>query len=162
MADTAKVILLKGDPKKPESAEHIIKFPGGSISVCRVKEDEYWAHIEVHRGPIVDEAPRESKQGAIIDSRLDFDWPRNRILSLPGTEYLNHLAIKIGTGRHHLVPEQPKRATATCNHCQKVIPDGELMMEVPKLGIFCSAPCRDEFVETYTVVLPATALQAVI
>lgn len=32
MAATAKTIVLKGDPKKPESAEHHIIFPGGSIS----------------------------------------------------------------------------------------------------------------------------------
>ncbi len=56
MAETAKVfkygdkkgkeIELLGDPKvKIESAEHIINFPGGSFSVCRTSNQDYWVQV---------------------------------------------------------------------------------------------------------------------
>lgn len=70
MAATAKVIELKGDPRNPESAEHIIIFPGGSISVCRTSDNQYWAHIEVYHGQILDSV-RESKRGYINAIRID-------------------------------------------------------------------------------------------
>ena len=64
MPETAKTITLKGDPKNPESAEHHIEFPGGSISVCRTSENEYWAHIYVNDGQILEDTVR-SKRGKI-------------------------------------------------------------------------------------------------
>jgi len=73
MAATAKTIILKGDPKKPESAEHIIEFPGGSISVCRTSDGNYWAHITVYtpdRGPLLDDT-RSSRHGVIEVVRVD-------------------------------------------------------------------------------------------
>lgn len=67
-----KKITLKGDKKNPESAEHIIEFPGGSISVCRTSDDQYWAHISVNKGQVVDGAgTRISKGGKIEVIRID-------------------------------------------------------------------------------------------
>jgi len=96
MAATAKVIELKGDPKRPESAEHIIIFPGGSISVCRTSNNEYWAHIEVNKDKIlIDEAVRESAFGEIIDSRVDF--PGGFVYEIPDVKGATHVAIRIKT-----------------------------------------------------------------
>lgn len=81
MAATAKIITLKGDPKNPESAEHHIEFPGGSISVCRTSKNEYWAHIYVNDKQILDDTVR-SKKGKLKEIR---------------NEQENHFAILIGT-----------------------------------------------------------------
>lgn len=95
MANTAKVILLRGDKSHPESAEHIIKFPGGSISVCRTSNNEYWAHVEVYQDEIIDDSVRESKNGMVVDSRMDYAYPHNQILNIPNIENLQHIAIRI-------------------------------------------------------------------
>ena len=99
MPATAKVIVLKGDPKKPESAEHIIKFPGGSISVCRTSTNEYWAHIEVNHKPTVllEEAVREAKAGEVVGSRVDYNRPPGEVREIPDMEEIQHIAIKIKT-----------------------------------------------------------------
>lgn len=66
MAATSKTITLKGDKKSPESAEHHIEFPGGSVSVCRTSKDEYWVHVYVNDGQILDDTV-SSKNGKIVD-----------------------------------------------------------------------------------------------
>ena len=71
MGATAKVIELKGDPKNPESAEHIIKFPGGSVSICRTSDQKYWAHISVNKAQKVDDIEHMSKLGKIEMVRVD-------------------------------------------------------------------------------------------
>lgn len=81
MAATAKTIVLKGDSKNPESAEHNIEFPGGSISVCRTSNNEYWAHIYVNDGQILDDTVR-SKIGKLKEIRNNED---------------NHFAVLIST-----------------------------------------------------------------
>ncbi len=81
MAATAKVITLKGDPKNPESTEHHIEFPGGSISVCRTSKNEYWAHIYVNNGQILDDTV-SSKKGKLKEIRNEKD---------------NHFAVLIST-----------------------------------------------------------------
>lgn len=101
MAATAKVIQLRGNPANPESAEHIIIFPGGSISVCRTSDDEYWAHVEVNRGQVLPESTRESKRGCVVDARADYDGPRPPC-DLP-TDGLYHVAVRIATR-----PEAPE------------------------------------------------------
>lgn len=81
MGATAKVIKLEGDPRNPESAEHIILFPGGSISVCRTTDQKYWCHIDVNDGPKGEDL-RTSKTGKIERIRKDEN---------------NHFAILIST-----------------------------------------------------------------
>ncbi len=90
MPATAKVIKLT-----QESAEHIIIFPGGSISVCRTTENEYWAHIEVNTGQVIANTVRGSKRGKIITGRLDYDAKAGG-QDIECTN-LNHLAVKIKT-----------------------------------------------------------------
>jgi len=96
MAETAKVIELKGDPKHSESAEHIIKFPGGSIAVCRTSDNEYWAHIEVNHGEIINGSIREAAIGEVVGNRLDYDHPFTHGV-IPCVAQLNHLAVRIRT-----------------------------------------------------------------
>lgn len=101
---TARVIELKGDPRHPESAQTIVKFPGGSIEVSRCSNgQDYWAHIEVHNEAIIDEAVRESAQGLIVDSRVDYVPERRElgILPIPHAKDARHIAVLIRTGRHH-------------------------------------------------------------
>jgi hypothetical protein len=81
MSATAKVIKLSGDPKSPESAEHHILFPGGSISVCRTSNDEYWAHIYVNHEEKQDDTVHQ-KIGKIESIRKEQD---------------NHFAVLIST-----------------------------------------------------------------
>jgi hypothetical protein len=66
-----KKIVLKGDPSNPESAEHIIVFPGGSIAVCRTSDNNYWAHISVNREAVDGAGERQSKVGTIEVIRVD-------------------------------------------------------------------------------------------
>jgi hypothetical protein len=99
MAATCKVIELKGNPKNPESAEHIIKFPGGSIAVARTSNNEYWAHIRVHRGQIIEGTVEESAFGTVVDSRLDYEHPYDSAVDIFEAEYLEHIAIRIRIAR---------------------------------------------------------------
>lgn len=66
-----KKIVLKGNPKNPESAEHIIYFPGGSISVCRTSDNQYWAHINVNKEKMSGAGVEASKEGNIEIVRID-------------------------------------------------------------------------------------------
>ena len=94
MAATAKVIDLKGNPNNPESAEHIIRFPGGSIAVCRTSNEEYWAHIEVNRHEIIEGTTRGSKIGEIVGSRFDYDRSPGDVQEID-IQDLEHIAVKI-------------------------------------------------------------------
>jgi hypothetical protein len=96
--NTCKVINLKGDPKNPESSEHIITFPGGSISVMRTSDNEYWAHITVNHGQVLDDIPSMSKRGDVVDTRVDHDHPVSpNIVDIPNRETINRIAIRIAT-----------------------------------------------------------------
>ena len=95
MAATAKIIELKGDPRKPESAEHIIIFPGGSISVCRTSDNEYWAHIHVNKKQVIPDTIEHSSAGLIVDSRLDYIQKDTQ--DIPDLAALEHLAVRIST-----------------------------------------------------------------
>lgn len=72
MGATAKTIVLKGNPSNPESAEHHIIFPGGSISVCRTSDNKYWAHVKVnHHNEAVEGSVFASRKGFIEGIRID-------------------------------------------------------------------------------------------
>lgn len=94
MAATAKVIKLTGNKKDQESAEHIIIFPGGSISVCRTTDNDYWAHIEVNTNQVLEDTVRQSKTGEIVTGRLDYNCTPIQDIDC---ENLNHLAVRIKT-----------------------------------------------------------------
>ena len=70
MAETSKNIILKGDKNNPESSEHNILFEGGSISICRTSNNEYWAHIYVNQKQLLDDTVH-SKLGYIKDIRKE-------------------------------------------------------------------------------------------
>ncbi len=80
---TAKVIKLTGNKANAESAEHHIEFPGGSVSVCRTSNENYWVHIYVHQNEILDDTMRQ-KKGVIEDIR---------------NEQENHFAVLISTSK---------------------------------------------------------------
>jgi hypothetical protein len=66
-----KKITLLGDRVKPEPAQHIIEFPGGAIEVSRTSKNEYWAHITINRGQVVDDAEgREAALGRVVGVRV--------------------------------------------------------------------------------------------
>jgi len=96
MGRKANVIQLTGDIKNQESAETIIVFPGGSISVCRTTDNEYWAHIDVNHGQVIEDTIRASKSGEIVSSRLDYTNPPSDIRKMD-TDKLNHIAVLIKT-----------------------------------------------------------------
>lgn len=58
-------IVLKGDPSNPESAEHHIIFPGGSISVCRTTDGNYWAHVYVNEKEVIEGTTVQAKKGTL-------------------------------------------------------------------------------------------------
>jgi hypothetical protein len=90
MAATAKVIKLTGNPNNRESAEHIITFPGGAISVARTSNNEYWAHIHVNKEEL-GEVERMSKLGRINTIRMD--TPNGvKLIEEPDTD---HFAVLI-------------------------------------------------------------------
>lgn len=69
-----KRIDLLGDKARPESAQHIITFPGGAIELTRTTDGSYWAHILVHTGDAqswMDTNTMTSASGEVVDSRVD-------------------------------------------------------------------------------------------
>jgi hypothetical protein len=64
-------ITLLGDKARPESAQHVIEFPGGAVEVSRTSDGDYWAHILVHRGAVLEDAGgRVSARGEVIGHRV--------------------------------------------------------------------------------------------
>lgn len=94
--------VLRGDKRRPESAQHIIEFPGGAIELSRLEDGSYWAHIIVNR-----ERAEPSQRGIyaaigiVADSRVD--WAERRLEHIPGLPedaHLTQIAVRI-------VPEFP-------------------------------------------------------
>ena len=90
---------LHGDPKtKPEKPLTVVKFPGGMVEISRTTDNQYWAHITVHR-PETLKAQTGSASGAgrVVDARID---ARGRYLSdginreIMATDF-EHIAILI-------------------------------------------------------------------
>ncbi len=97
-------VVLTGDKKEMESAEHIIEFPGGAISVTRVpnlttRKDEYWAHISINSNDgFVEGSTREHKRGRVIDSRIDYVHPTEpNVIPISRDDLVDHIAIRIET-----------------------------------------------------------------
>ena len=91
-----KRIVLKGNPEHPESAEHIIVFPGGSIGVCRTTNNEYWAHIEIFYGKAGTGGMRESVTGSIVDVRIDtINGPDVQLEKQLEEADISHLAVRV-------------------------------------------------------------------
>ena len=101
MGGPAKVIVLRGDPRHPEPAEHIIEFPGGSIAVTRTTDGEYWAHVAVNRGQVIEESHgRDGARAAVVDARVDYVAEADRpIGTIPEMDQIYHLAVRIAMDR---------------------------------------------------------------
>ena len=91
---TPKAIELLGDKAvRPESAQHVIEFPGGAIEVSRTSDGNYWAHIIVNRDYIVDECEGLRRAyGEIIAGRIDAD---NGVNPIPDHGKITQVAILI-------------------------------------------------------------------
>lgn len=98
-----RIELLGDKTKRPESAQHVIEFPGGAIEVSRTTEGDYWAHIIVHRGQPIDDAQGlVSARGQVIGSRIGREHP----FALGGIDdesQVTQIAVLIRTVK----PEQP-------------------------------------------------------
>ena len=86
-----KKIVMTGNKENLEKPESIIEFPGGSISVCRTSNNEYWAHIEVNTKQVLDSI-RESKIGEIKKIRYETEQVCQTI-----DIKTNHFAVLVGT-----------------------------------------------------------------
>lgn len=93
----AKVINIKGDPRNPEPADHIINYPGGFITVTRTSNNEYWVHIGVNHGQVLEGMVMQGKRGEVIESRIDYDYPITEIPELDNMPQINHIAVRIKT-----------------------------------------------------------------
>lgn len=68
-----KITLLGDKHKKPESAQHVIEFPGGAIELSRTTDGNYWAHILINRDFAIDDCKGfRSKCGEVIGSRIGY------------------------------------------------------------------------------------------
>ena len=93
-----RIELLGDKTKRPESASHIIEFPGGAIELSRTTGGDYWAHIIVNRDFAL---PREIEGleaafGEIVDSRMDYAFSAcPNIVPVPNASELRQIAILI-------------------------------------------------------------------
>ena len=93
----ACTVLVEGNIKKRlEPSEHMIEFPGGSISVMRTSDNEYWAHIWVNKKQVLEDIHILSKPGRVVEGRIDYDYPEG-IDEIHGAERVSHIAIRIST-----------------------------------------------------------------
>lgn len=91
-----KRITLVGEKyTRPEPAQHIIEFPGGSIELSRTSDGNYWAHIAVNRNPAHDGGSlRDSMTGEIVGSRIDRVFPEG-VSDFTDAETIEHVAVLI-------------------------------------------------------------------
>ena len=73
-------ITLLGDTRRPESAQHIIEFPGGAIAVSRLSDGSgHWAEVTTNtQAPIPDSRGLHGAVGRITDTRLAYAVPGGR------------------------------------------------------------------------------------
>jgi len=92
-----KLIQLFGDKtRKVESSEHIIEFPGGAIEVARTTDGEYWAHIIINKGEVLEDCEgSQSERGVIVGTRVD--RATGSIDELEDHERVRQIAVLIRT-----------------------------------------------------------------
>lgn len=89
----ARIELLGDKTKRSEPAQHVIEFPGGAIELTRTTQGEYWAHIIVHQGYVLDDgSTRETAAGRVVDSRVA---SVNGSFPIPRAEGLTQIAVLI-------------------------------------------------------------------
>ena len=68
----AQGVQLFGDPKRPEHDEFRVVFPGGSVSVTRTTDGDYWVHTQVDHPESTHRYNGDGLQdGFIVDGRVD-------------------------------------------------------------------------------------------
>jgi hypothetical protein len=88
-----KIELLGDKTKKPESAQHIIEFPGGAIELSRTSDGNYWAHIIVNRRfANNDFEGMHNKFGEIVGARIDC---ADGVMEVPSYEEITQIALLI-------------------------------------------------------------------
>lgn len=89
-----KRIELLGDKTlRPESAQHVIEFPGGAIEVSRTSTGEYWCHIHVNRDwADGDMQGIRGAMGKVVGGRLDFG---EGVEDVPNQDRISQIAILI-------------------------------------------------------------------
>lgn len=101
-----KRIDLFGDKaKRVESAQHIIEFPGGAIEVSRTTDGDYWAHIIMNRGQVLDDLSlRQSAMGEIVGSRIT---DGSGVRDIENVETATQIAVLIRPVRSAFRPTGP-------------------------------------------------------
>lgn len=70
----ARITLLGDKTKRPESAQHVIEFPGGAIEVSRTSTGDYWAHIIINRDYALDDCRGlRGALGEVVGHRMGRD-----------------------------------------------------------------------------------------
>lgn len=107
-----KIELLGDKTRRPESATHIIEFPGGAIEVSRTTDGDYWAHIMVNRDfALPDDCEGlRAAYGEIVGSRIDYEFPADpNVIDIPNAKQVRQIAILIKPHRGESSP-----ATSVC------------------------------------------------
>ena len=90
-----RIELLGDKTKRPESAQHIIEFPGGAVEVSRTESGDYWAHIIVNHGWAAgDSTGISSARGDVIDARIDRDYPHG-VVGVDDCASITQIAVLI-------------------------------------------------------------------
>jgi hypothetical protein len=96
-----RIELLGDKAKRPESAQHVIEFPGGAIEVSRTSSGDYWAHIIINRDWANDNMEGlRGAYGEVVGHRLGRDDDRVRPL-VPDEEqgHIAQIAVLIRSSR---------------------------------------------------------------
>lgn len=89
-----RIELLGDKTRRPESAQHVIEFPGGAIEISRTSNGDYWAHIHVNRDEVVEDAEgRVSAKGKVVGSRMFLE--DKGLSEIPDGSEIEQIAILI-------------------------------------------------------------------
>jgi hypothetical protein len=87
-------IVLKGNPKKPES-DVCVKFPGGQVEISRCTDNTYWIHVVVNNEQRNDLCPGEFEPARVTEGRMDIIGKEKINLGDLGDNGLYHLAVRV-------------------------------------------------------------------
>ena len=72
MGDAVQGVRLNGDKYTQAEPDHFrVTFPGGDVDIARCTDDTYWVHVRVDRPGDSGFIPGETREGKIIDGRVD-------------------------------------------------------------------------------------------
>lgn len=89
-----RIELLGDKTMRPESAQHIIEFPGGAIELSRLDNGDYWAYIIINRRWVVGDIPGlYNRIGEVVGSRMTVF--RQGVVDLPCDAECEQIAVLI-------------------------------------------------------------------